>query len=171
MNSSPKLAGVLGAIALFSTANTALIALLTTSRILYGVSNDNSLPKIFSKTLKARKTPWVAGIVALVLSIGLLPLGQVETLASVASFTTMIAFIAVNFALIALRINQPERERPFRIPCAFKSIPILPVLGILSCLIFLFQFDRQIYFVGLIALACSAGIYFIFSKLKGGLPL
>lgn len=164
--SSPQIAGILGAIALFSTANTALIALLTTSRILYGISRDNSLPKIFSKTLGGRKTPWVAGLIALGLSAALLPLGKVATLASVASFTTMIAFIAVNVALIALRINEPSLSRPFKVPISFKGIPIFPLLGTVSCVVFLFQFDRQEYLVGLLAFVCSAGIYLLYSKVN-----
>lgn len=166
---SPSIAGILGAIALFSTANTALIALLTTSRILYGISIDHSLPKIFSLTLKARKTPWVAGLVALMLAGMLLPLGKVETIASVAAFTTMIAFIAVNIALITLRFNQPKIKRPFKIPFAFKNIPLLPALGITTCLIFLFQFQQKVYIVGLSAFLGSAILYFVYSILKTNL--
>ncbi len=161
MSSSRGIAGVLAGIALFSTANTALIALLTTSRILYGISKDNSLPKAFAKTHSLRQTPWVAALVALGLSMALLLLGKVETLASVASFTTMIAFIAVNAALISLRLSQPGRERPFKVPISIRSIPVFPVLGIVTCLVFLFQFDSQIYLVGTISFACSAGIYFL----------
>jgi APA family basic amino acid/polyamine antiporter len=163
---SPKIAGILGAIALFSTANTALIALLTTSRILYGVSRDGALPKMFSKTLSGRKTPWVAAIIALCLSVMLLRIGKVETLASVASFTTMIAFIAVNIALITLRINEPGIARPFRVPLSLGSIPLFPVIGILSCVVFLFQFDRLEYLVGMLAFVGAAGFFFLYSKMN-----
>jgi APA family basic amino acid/polyamine antiporter len=163
MGSSRGIAGVLAGIALFSTANTALIALLTTSRILYGISKDNSLPQAFAKTLTLRQTPWVAALVSLGVSMVLLPLGKVETLASVASFTTMIAFIAVNSALISLRLSNPTKIRPFRVPLSLGKIPVLPLLGILTCLLFLFQFENQIYLVASIAFACSAGIYFLYA--------
>ena len=166
MNSSRAIAGVLAGIALFSTANTALIALLTTSRILFGISRDDSLPRMLSKTFPRRQTPWVAALVALGLSMALLPLKKVEILASVASFTTMIAFIAVNAALIRLRLSQPEKERPFRVPVSFRSIPVFPVLGMLSCIIFIFQFDRKIYAVGFAAFVCSAGIYFLYAGFR-----
>jgi APA family basic amino acid/polyamine antiporter len=166
MNSSRNIAGILGGIALFSTANTALIALLTTSRIIYGISKEDSLPKFLSKTLMLRKTPWVAALLALVLSVALLPLGRVETVASVAAFTTMIAFIAVNAALIALRLNQPTRERPFKVPLALKTVPIFPLLGIACCLIFLLQFGSEVYFIGIAAFACSAGIYLLYAAFK-----
>ncbi len=161
MNVSENLSGVLGGIALFSTANTALIGLLTTSRILYGISKDKSLPLVFSKTLKKRKTPWVASLVAFGATILLLPFGRVETLASIASFATMIVFIAVNMALIRLRKIQPDTERPFRLPLSIGRYPVLPIIGIGVCFIFLFQFDKIVYLTGLLAFVSSGGIYFL----------
>lgn len=162
LKSSRRLAGVLGGIALFSTANTALIGLITTSRILYGISKDKSLPQAISKTLKNRKTPWVAALVALGTTILLLPFGKVETLASIASFTTMIVFIAINSALIRLRQTMPEKNRPFRLPLSVGKYPILPILGIVVCITFLTQFSQLIYLTGLLAFVCSAGVYFLF---------
>lgn len=161
MITSKRLAGILGGIALFSTANTALIGLISTSRILYGISKDKSLPYVLSKTLTKRKTPWVAALVSLVITILLLPLGKVKTLASIASFSTMIAFISINVALIRLRQIEPKKERPFRIPFTIGTLPILPLLAIGTCIVFIFQFDRQIYIITLLAFACSAGIYLI----------
>jgi APA family basic amino acid/polyamine antiporter len=162
MKSSPRIAGILAGIALFSTANTALIALMTTSRIVYGISKDSSLPKIFARTSSVRKTPWVAALLALAVSLSLLPLGKVETVAKVSAFATMIAFIAVNGALIALRIRAPEKSRPFKVAFAIGRWPLLPILGIVTCLIFIFQFESQVYLLGLAAMAISAGVYFLF---------
>lgn len=166
MGSSKRIAGVLAGIALFSTANTALIALLTTSRILYGIAKDNSLPQAFAKTLSLRQTPWVAALVALAFSIVLLPLGKVETLASVASLTTMMAFIAVHSALISLRMSEPLKHRPFRVPLSIGRTPLLPLFGILTCILFLFQFENQVYLIGSIAFAGSAGLYFLYDAFK-----
>jgi APA family basic amino acid/polyamine antiporter len=159
LKSSKNLAGILGGIALFSTANTVLIALVTTSRIIYGISKDNSLPKIFSKTMKKQKTPWVAALVTMLSAVLLLLFGKVETLASISSFATMIVFIAINTALIRLRQTKPQLKRPFRVPCTLGIIPILPILGSLVCIIFLFQFNKTVYLTGFFAFICSAGIY------------
>lgn len=161
LKSSQRIAGILGGFALFSTANTLLIGLITSSRIIYGISKDHSLPKILSKTLKKQQTPWVAALVAFFAAVLLLPLGKVETLASISSFSTMIVFIAVNVALIWLRIKEPQRNRPFRTPLAIGHIPVLPVLAIVVCGIFLFQFNQLIYLTGLLAFVGSAGIYFL----------
>lgn len=166
MNSSVRLAGALGGIALFSTANTALIGLITASRILFGISRDGSLPKVLSRTLSKRKTPWVAALVALTVAALLLPLGRVEVLAGIASFSTMIAFAAVNITLIVLRKTQPQAKRPFRVPFSFARIPIPPVLAVVSCVVFLFQFDTKIHVIGLAALFGSAGIYFLLRRFQ-----
>ncbi len=166
LKNSRNLAGILGGIALFSTANTVLIALVTASRVLYGISKDNSLPQIISKTLKKQKTPWVAALVALLSAILLLPFGKVETLASIASFTTMIVFISVNAALTRLRFTEPRKNRPFRVPFTLGTIPILPFLGIVVCITFLFQFSQKVYLTGLSTFACSAMIYFLYKHLK-----
>jgi APA family basic amino acid/polyamine antiporter len=164
VGSSHGVASALGGIALFSTANTALIALLTTSRILYGISKGGGLPQALSRTLVRRKTPWVAILAALMVSVALLPLGKVEMLASVSSFMMMIAFILVHVALIALRFLQPQRERPFTVPLRLGSIPVLPILGIVICAVFLFQFDRLVYAIGITAITASAGICFVYAS-------
>ncbi len=163
---SRNLAGILGGIALFSTANTVLIALVTASRIMYGVSKDDSLPKVLSKTIKKNKTPWIAALVTLLIAILLLLFGKVQTLASIASFVTMIVFIAVNAAVIRLRMTEPCKNRPFRSPFAIGNVPILPAIGIVVCFLFLFQFEQLVYLTGLLAFVCSGGIYFLYRCFK-----
>lgn len=162
LNSSTKIAGILGGIALFSTANTALIALITTSRIVYGISKDKSLPELFSKTLSKKNTPWVAALFVFLFSVLLLPIGKVETVASVSAFVTMIAFIAVNVAIISLRLTSPNLHRPFRVPFSIRKIPVTPVLGIIVCLIFLSQFKSVVYFIGFTAMFCASGGYLLY---------
>lgn len=158
---SGRAAGALGGIALFSTANTALIALVTTSRILYGIARDGSLPPVLARVSARRKSPWAAALASLAVSAGLLTVGRVEAAASVSSLATMAAFIAVNVSLIVLRRREPRRERPFRVPLSLGGLPVLPVLGILSAATFLLQFDRDVYTIGALASAGAAGLYLL----------
>ena len=139
----------LGATALFSTANTALIALITTSRILFGIANDGALPKIFAKLSSQWKTPWVATLAAMCISLLLLTLGAIEMVASVSAFATLVTFVAVNLALIVLRFKQPKLKRTFSVPLRIGRLPILPVLAMLICTVFLFQFSLQVNLVGM----------------------
>ncbi len=162
--SSPKTASVLGAIALFATANTALIALVTTSRILYGMAVDRALPALLAKVLPKSKTPWVAALVVLGAALILVPLGEVEVLAGVSSLATMISFIAINLALIFLRYSHPNSKRPFKVPLSIRTMPILPLLGIIICLVFLFQFEQIVYQVGIPVLIVVLIVGFLMRK-------
>lgn len=161
MLASPKMAGALGGIALFSTANTALIALVTTSRILFGMASDKALPASLSKVTKKSRSPWIAAIAVLSVALLLIPIGQIEILASVSSFATMICFIAINLALVMLRLDQPDQARPFRVPLSIKKIPIFPTFGALLALVFCFQFEAIVYAIGflLITIAITTGFW------------
>lgn len=158
---SMKIAGLLSIIALFATANTAMIAMITSSRILYGMSNDKSLPLFFSKVSFINKTPWVATIFVLAVSLLLIPIGRIEIVAGVSSFLTMICFLTVNLALIYLRLTQPDLKRPFKVPFSFRKIPILPVVASVLCIIFLFQFNAQIYYIAAIIMVLCVAVAFL----------
>ncbi|RPJ73223.1 MAG: amino acid permease [Alphaproteobacteria bacterium] len=145
---SAKIAGALAGIALFATANTVLISLVTTSRILYGMGRDHAIPSVFSSILKKRQTPWFSAVIALVLSSALLPLNKVEVLASISSFATMIAFLMVHITLVVLRFRDPIHERQFRVPLSIKKVPILPIIGGIATVFLLLQFDKMIYIIG-----------------------
>lgn len=158
-SSSEKTGRILGAIALFSTANTALISMIGASRILYGMAGQHSLPAAMTKVASKNKTPWVASLVVLVTALVLLPLGKVETIASVSALATLFAFISVNVTLIRLRYTDSYRKRPFRVPLNIGQLPILPALGVILCVTFLFQFEAKVYLVGGVFLALSAALF------------
>lgn len=161
---SKKAAGALGGIALFATANTVLISLITASRILFGMSRDGSLPKRFSLISQQRGTPWFAALVSVVIASLLVPLGSVEVLAAISSFATMVAFTVVNTALTVLRFQKPDVHRPFKSPLSIGKIPILPVLGGLTSVFLLFQFEASVYQVGGGFLIFIVASQFIFNR-------
>lgn len=164
--SSPAISKVLGAIALFSTANTALISMVSTSRVLYGMAKEKSLPQAISKVSSKRKTPWVAAIVTGVTAALLVPLGKIEIVASVSSFATMTCFLLVNIALIYLRFNS-KVERSFKVPLNIGKVPVLTVLGAILCVLFLFQYDYEVYTVGLAILSVCFVTGWWFAKKSG----
>lgn len=155
----PALAGVLAGIALFATANTAMIAMLAGSRIVLGMSRGRDLPSAFSRILPHRQTPWVASLVVLGLSILFLFLGRIEIVASVSSFVTILVFVVINGTVLFLRKADPERPRPFRSPGLVLGWPPLPVLGILISIFFILNFERQVYLVGALLVAAIFVVY------------
>jgi APA family basic amino acid/polyamine antiporter len=150
---------ILGAVALFSTANTALISLIGASRILYSMGEAKVLPKLVAVVSLKRKTPWIASIIVLITASILLPLGNLETIASVSSLTTMIAFLLVNIALIVLRYKQSTKIRAFKVPLSIGKTPIFPILAAFICLLLLTQFHLKVYLIGIGFLALSS-LYF-----------
>jgi len=156
---SPVAASALGGIALFATANTALITLLAASRMLYGMAREGDLPRALG-AVSRRKTPWVATLAVAALAVATLPLGGIAALAGVSSFAALLGFAAVNLALIVLRRREPTRERPFRVPLSVGGIPVLPVLGIAMTLLLATQFTLPVYLAGAVAIALSAAAVF-----------
>lgn len=163
---SPRMAGMLGAIALFATANTVLISLVTCSRILLGMSRDSSLHVSFSQLSSKRKTPWFAILICLIAATFLLPLGEVDTLANISSFSTMAAFLSVHIALIRLRFIEPNIPRPFRIPLNFYSLPLIPTIGFILTAILLLQFEKTVYLIGGSYLAFLLVVIFVVEKFQ-----
>jgi amino acid transporter len=152
----PDTGNLLSVIALFATANTVLITIIAASRLTFAMARDGELHGMFAGLLERRQTPWVAAILSLAMAAVLLPIGSVRILAEISSFAALVAFVAVNVVLIALRYKQPHHPRPFRVPGAIGRMPILPLAAIVSILVLLVHFDWQIYLAGGIALGLTA---------------
>jgi amino acid transporter len=150
---------VLSAIALFATANTVLITLIAMSRLAFSMARDREIADVFAKLLSVRQTPWTAALLMFAMAAALLPIGSVKFLAEMSSFAALVAFFAVNMALIALRYRMPAHRRPFRVPLAVGKLPVLPVLALASIVLLLVHFEWRIYIAGAIALALSALVY------------
>lgn len=157
---SPTLATGLGLIALFATSNTVLTTLIATSRMLFSMGRGGDMPSFLARILPRRQSPWLAAVVVMVAAGLFLPFGEVAAVASLSSFASLIAFVAVNLMLVILRFRDPERERPFRVPLSIGRLPLLPVLGIVAAVVLAVQFDRQVYLVGVVVLIIGIGLYF-----------
>jgi basic amino acid/polyamine antiporter, APA family len=149
----PGASGLLSAIALFATANTVLISLIATSRLAFSMGRDGEIPSLFGAVLPGRGTPWIAAIFIFLICAVLLPIGDLKILAELSSFSALLAFLAVNVALIILRYRMPQHRRPFRVPLNVGRLPLLPIAAIGSIGFLLAYFDWKIYAIGTITLA------------------
>lgn len=158
----PRLATALGWIALFATANTALITLVVGSRLLFGMADEGDMPAALARTLSNRKTPWVAAIVILAATMCLLPLGEVALVGSISSMLTLFDFAAVGIALVLLRFHASEEEArdAFRLPVAVGRVPVVPILLIISIVLLARHFDGKVYLVTTIVMAFGALLSF-----------
>jgi amino acid transporter len=155
----PKLAAAMGWIALFSTANTALITVVVASRMLYGMAGEGQMPAALARTLPKRRSPWVAAIVIGLVAAAMLPLGGVALVAGVSSLCTLIVFAGVAAALIMLRRDRPELRARFRLPFAVARVPIVPVLAIIAIVALMTQFEPAAYLVVAGCIAAGVAMY------------
>jgi amino acid transporter len=155
----PDAGRLVSAIALFATANTVLITLIATSRLAFSMSRDGEIPCVFGQVLPNRHTPWMAAVLALAMSAVLTPIGEIKVLAEFSSFSALLAFLAVNTALIVLRYRLPDHDRPFRLPLTIGRMPLLPVLAIASIFLLLANFEIGIHLVGAIILILTLAIF------------
>jgi len=153
-------------IALFAISNTALMFLLVASRMIYGMSNDGSLPKVFSKVHSKTRTPYLALLTATILSIFFVLLGNIVITASLVDFVVFLIFIFVNLSLIILRYKMPDVERKFKVPLNIGKFPLIPFFGLIFSFFMLFHFDFSIFLVIVGATLVGYVVYSLYSKFK-----
>jgi APA family basic amino acid/polyamine antiporter len=158
---SQRLADVLGVIALFATANTVLVVLVAVSRMVLAMARGGDLPPAVAALLPGQRTPWVAAVSLLVVALALLPFGDIAVIASMSSLASLAAFATVNLALVVLRLREPERRRPFRVPVALGRIPVLPVIGTIGIGVLVLQFEPLVYAVAGAVVVAGLGLYAI----------
>ncbi len=141
---------LLTAIALFATANTVLMMMLGSSRIIYGMADSRTLPAILASVHTSRRTPWTAILVTMAVSILFIFAGDIAFVANVDNFTLFVTFFIINTALIFLRYKEPGMKRPFKVPLNAGRLPLLPFLGMLSCVFMLAQLEGKVILTGVL---------------------
>jgi APA family basic amino acid/polyamine antiporter len=114
----PGIARIIATAAVIALPTVLLAFLYGQSRIFLAMARDGFLPRGLA-AISARGTPARITVVTAVLVAilaGLLPIGEI---ASLANAGTLIAFMAVGACLIVLRLRSPELPRPFRAPAAW----------------------------------------------------
>ncbi len=122
--------GVLAATILFIATNAGLIGI---SRLSWSLAEHRQLPGIFAQLHPKHRTPWFTIVVFSVFAGILLIPGQTDFLGNLYSYGAMLSFTTAHAAVIALRIRDPDRERPYRAPWNIRvrgaQIPVTAVLG------------------------------------------
>ena len=131
---------------------------LAATRILYAMSRDKFLPKIFQKLHPIFKTPHILTLfVGIVAIFGTLTLDLAKS-QQLCNFGTFTSFIIICLTVLILRKTEPDRRRPFKVPFC----PVFPILGILTCALLMYckfssNSDSSLYF--LVWLLIGLGIY------------
>src|SRR4051812_3708766 len=107
-----------------------LVFQLGQPRIFFAMARDGMLPEVFARVHPRFKTPHVTTIVT-GLAVGVTSsFTSLDAMVDLTNIGTLFAFILVCVGIAILRVKDPDRPRPFRVPLGTYTIP---VLGALSC--------------------------------------
>jgi APA family basic amino acid/polyamine antiporter len=111
----------------------AYTSMLGVSRHIYTLAINRQIPSWLGKLGLAHETPYVAIIVAAILSFGLVIPTDVKLLAGIYAFGALLAISIAHLSIVRLRITEPDRERPFRSPATIRwrgaELPGLAILA------------------------------------------
>lgn len=141
-------------------ANTAVLLVfqLGQPRIFFSMGRDGLLPPVFSKIHPKFKTPHVTTILTGVLVAATAAVSSIEAMVDLTNIGTLFAFILVCVGIIILRVKDPNRERPFRAPFGH----VVPVLGILSCILLIYYLPITSVIRFIVWLAIGLVVYFLY---------
>lgn len=150
---SPEWANFVAGVALFSTANTALVTLIVAARILLSMGRAGELPSALAEVGRTRRTPWRATLIVTAVATLFLPLGRLEIIGGVSSLVSLLAFLLVNACAFKLHWRENHRLRT-----ALAAAAILSVLALTT------QFERTVYVICGVLIACGAALRWVQSR-------
>ncbi|MBI2212738.1 MAG: amino acid permease [Acidobacteria bacterium] len=134
-----------------------LVFQLGQPRIFFAMARDGLLPQSFAKIHPRFGTPHVTTILTGILVGVTSAITPLTAMVDLTNIGTLFAFILVCIGITILRIKDPDRVRPFRVPLG----PFLvPGLGVLSCLFLIYYLPPSSWMRFFWWLLAGAGIYF-----------
>ena len=158
------LAGVIGAIGSFGAL------MLSFTRLPLVMAEDGYLPKVFKRRSARTGAPWVAILVCAILWAACFPLGFEKSLLLDVMLTGL-SILLEFWALVALRVREPELARPFRVPGGTAGAVALGVPP-LALMIAAFARNRSEsvgstneLVIGAVVIAAGVALYFLSRRL------
>ncbi len=127
------------------------------ARVLYALGRDGHFPLFFAKLHKKYHTPYISLAICAIIVIIFSSTGIVKFVASVSDFGYLMGLGFVNYAVISLHRKMPNLRRPFKV----LLYPVSPILGILSCWLFVPALELRSFILGALLTLIGGGIYLI----------
>ena len=130
--------GLTGALILAAAVTTSISGF---TRLAYSLGEHGQLPRSFGRLSRRAHVSPHAIVAVTVTSIAIVVATpyfhhDVATLASIYSFGVLVAFTAAQLAVIKLRFDEPELERPYRVPFGVRigraEVPIPAIVGAIA---------------------------------------
>ncbi|MFN3950156.1 APC family permease [Microbacterium sp.] len=141
-------------IALIAVANGALLTMIMASRLTYGMAEQGLLPRVLSRVLPRRRTPWVAILATTLVAMLLTLVGDLTLLAETVVLLLLFVFLSANVSVLVLRRDHVEHDH-------FRVWTIVPILAIASCILLMTQQSLTVWIFGAVLLAVGVGLHFL----------
>jgi APA family basic amino acid/polyamine antiporter len=122
-------AGIISFGAVVSMASVLLVFQLGQPRIFFSMARDGLLPGWAARLHPRFRTPHVTTILTGVFVAFFAAFANINEVIELTNIGTLFAFVLVAVGVLALRIREPDRHRPFRTPAVWFVAPA----AILSC--------------------------------------
>ncbi|WP_460614443.1 amino acid permease [Hymenobacter seoulensis] len=137
-----------------------LVDLLGQSRVFFSMAKDGLLPPVFSRIHERFRTPLQSNLLLglfIALFAGFVPISVVGEMTSIG---TLLAFVMVCLGILIMRKREPDAPRGFRTPW----VPLVPILGILTCLIMMLSLPWETWLRLAVWLAIGLAIYYGYGR-------
>jgi basic amino acid/polyamine antiporter, APA family len=154
--------------ALAGITSVLLVMMLSQPRVLLAMARDGLLPRSFFGAVHPRfRTPWKSTILTGIFVAVLAAFVPLRIMAEMTNIGTLLAFVIVCAAVLIMRRINPHAERPFKAPL----YPLVPILGILTCLLLMFSLPVENWWRLFVWMALGFIIYFMYGYKHSDLRL
>ena len=159
------LAGVIGAIGSFGAL------MLSFTRLPLVMAEDGYLPRVFARRDPRTGAPWVAILVCAIFWAICFPLGFEKSLILDVMLTGL-SILLEFWALVALRVREPELARPFRVPGGMAGVVALGVPPLALMIAALARNRTELVgstnelVIGVVVIASGMALYFLSRMFK-----
>ena len=136
-------------------------------RIFFSMARDGLLPPVFASIHPRFKTPHVTTILTGVFVGGIAAFANIEEMLNLTNIGTLFAFMLVCIGIPILRLKDPDRRRPFRVPFGPW---LLPLLGAGSCVFLMYYLAADTWwrFIGWLVLGLSIYLAYGYTRSEIG---
>jgi basic amino acid/polyamine antiporter, APA family len=135
--------------------------MLSQPRVMLALGRDGLVPNSFFGAVHPKwRTPWKSTILTGVFVASMAGFLPLSLLAEMTSIGTLFAFVIVCGAVMVMRKTNPDANRPFRAP----FVPLVPILGIATCLLLMFSLPEGNWYRLIIWLVIGLLIYFLYGR-------
>jgi len=162
----PLASTVISVAAILTLLTVCISMMYSLSRLIYAISKDGLLPKIFGIIDQKNRVPKNATIAAGTLSLifaGIFPLDKLAELVNIATLSYLI-FMAIGIIVLRKQFGLPKKGE-FRTP----FVPILPIISVLISIYLMYHLQISTWLTFAVVILLGLIIYYFYGRKNSAL--